>query len=184
MGSGIGLATVHGIVSDCGGFTRVESERGKGTVCHVYFPVFDAEAAPVETKQESLSGGDERILIVDDEESLVDMYEATLQRLGYRVTAFDNSLETLAVFRSTPESFDLVITDQTMPGMVGTELAEKIRQLRPDIPVILCTGNSPMVSGETAEQIGISKFILKPVSRKDLAIAVRQVLDKGKSRKP
>jgi len=181
-GSGIGLATVHGIVSDCGGFTRVESAPGKGTAFHVYFPVFAAQIAPAETKQETLPGGEERILIVDDEEALVGMYEATLQRLGYRVTACASSLEMLAAFRSSPESFDLVITDQTMPGMAGTELAIKIRQIRPDIPVILCTGYSSMVSEETAEQASIAKFLLKPVSRKDLAVAVREVLDRGRIR--
>jgi len=181
-GSGMGLALVHGIVQGCGGFIKVESEPGEGTTFHVYFPAIEEGPSfgEEDRKPESLPAGDERILAVDDEESIVGVYKATLESLGYKVTAQFSSKDTLEVFRTSPESFDLIITDQTMPHLPGSELAKEILQIRPDIPIILCTGYSSMISEEKAKKIGIAEFLMKPVSKRDLAVAVRDVLDRGK----
>lgn len=124
-----------------------------------------------------LPRGNERILAVDDEEVIAGLYKASLQRLGYTVTTHTSSEEALATFKAAPDSFDLVLTDQTMPRLSGSELAKKILAIRPDIPIILCTGYSSMVSEEKAKKIGIAGFTMKPVNRKKLAIIVRKVLD-------
>ena len=182
-GTGMGLALVHGIVQGCGGFIKVESKPGKGSTFHVYFPVTEEKAEKVkEEKQEPLPKGDERILAVDDEEVIVGLYKAILERLGYKVTAHCSSEKALEAFQSSPDSFDLVITDQTMPHLPGSELAKEILQIRPDIPIIFCTGYSSMVSEEKAKEIGIERFAMKPVSNKDLVITVREVLDKSNTK--
>jgi len=181
-GTGMGLALVHGIVQSCGGFIRVESEPGKGTTFHIYFPALDEKNVEVtEEKQELFPTGDGRILAVDDEEVIVGMYQTTLEKLGYKLSAYSSSEQAFEVFRDSPDNFDLVITDQTMPGIGGSELAKKILQIRPDIPIILCTGYSSLISEEKFKEIGIERFLMKPVSRKDLAITVREVLDNKKS---
>lgn len=180
-GSGMGLALVHGIVYGCGGFIKVESELGQGSAFYVYLPAIREEIEEfTEEEQESLPKGDERILVVDDEEVIVGMYQETLKELGYTVTAHCSSEKTFKEFKTSPGSFDLVITDQTMPNLPGSELAKKILQIRPDIPIILCTGFSSVVSEEEAKEIGIKRFVMKPVSGSDLAIAVREVLNKCK----
>lgn len=182
-GSGMGLAIAHGLVQGSGGFIKVESEPGKGSTFHVYFPAVEEGPAfgEEDRKPESLPVGNERILAVDDEEIIVGMYKETLERLGYKVTAQFSSEDTLEVLQTSPENFDLIITDQTMPRLPGSELAKAILQIRPDIPIILCTGFSSVVSEAEAKEIGIKRYLMKPVSRRDLAIAVREVLDKGKS---
>jgi CheY-like chemotaxis protein len=105
------------------------------------------------------------------------MYRVSLEKLGYKVTAHRSSEKTLELFRSAPDSFDLIITDQTMPNLPGSELAKQILQIRGDIPIILCTGYSSMISEEKADDIGIARFLMKPVDRQDLAKTVREVLD-------
>lgn len=183
-GTGMGLALVHGIVQDSGGFIEVESESGKGATFHVYFPVIAEKTLEVEEERnESLPRGDERILVVDDEEPIVNICQTTLKRLGYKVTANCNSKKTLELFRSSPENFDLIITDQNMPNLPGSELAENIFQIRADIPIILCTGFSPMISEENAKKIGIKRFMMKPVSMRKLAFTVREVLDEKSTSK-
>ncbi len=179
-GSGMGLALVHGIVQGCGGFIRVESKLGEGSAFHVYLPSADmkTETAMEKPKEDPLPGGKERILVVDDEEVIVGMYEAALKQLGYSVSAYDDSKMAIEAFLSSPNDFDIVITDQTMPNIVGSELARQMLNSRPDIPIILCTGYSAMISEEKAEEIGIKRFLMKPVSRKDLAITVREELDR------
>ncbi|MCK5227059.1 MAG: response regulator, partial [Desulfobulbaceae bacterium] len=158
-GSGMGLALVHGIVQGCGGFIKVESGPGKGTTFNVYFPAMEEEIVEVEKKQqESLPRGDERILAVDDEEGIIELLKNMLKSLGYEVTAETSSEKTLEVFRTSPDSFDLIITDQTMPHLTGAELAKEILQIRPDIPIILCTGYSAMISEEKAKKIGIKRY--------------------------
>ena len=109
------------------------------------------------------------------------MYQATLERLGYKVTTYSSSEKTLEVFQSSPDNFDLIITDQTMPHLPGSELAKKILQIRADIPIILCTGYSAIISEKKAKEIGIERFVMKPVSSNELAMTVREVLDKSKS---
>ena len=183
-GTGMGLALVHGIVQRAGGFIKVDSTPGKGTIFHVYFPAATEEpAATVEqpaTQKQALPQGDERVLIIDDEGGITRMYKAALERLGYRVTAHCKSKEALEEFRAAPDNFDIVITDQTMPNITGFELAKEILRLKPEIPIILCTGYSPELSEEKAAGIGIRKYMMKPVSPQALAMSVREILDAGR----
>ena len=181
-GTGLGLALVHGVVKRSGGFIRVESELNKGTTFHVYFRSVGEQTDITEQKpNKGLPHGNERILAVDDEAIIADMYKATLEHLGYTVTTVNQSEKALEIFQSSPESFDLVISDQTMPHLTGAELAEQILQIRSDIPVILCTGYSSLMSESKAKEIGIEKFVMKPVSGRDLAAIVREALDNRES---
>ncbi len=176
-GTGLGLSVVHGIVRSCGGYIRVYSEPGSGTSFHIYFPVVSEifhESAPV--SEPIVSGGNERILLVDDEMQVSAMVQQMLEQLGYKVKARTSSVEALELFRNQPDMFDLVITDVTMPNMTGIELSKKILQIRPDIPIILCTGFSELITKEKAKDIGIREFIMKPVLRSEIAAAVRRVL--------
>ena len=120
---------------------------------------------------------DEKILLVDDEEAIIEAIQKMLRHLGYHVEAMTSSIEALETFREQPDRFDLVITDQTMPGMTGEEFAMEMMALRSDIPVILCTGFSHIVNEEKAKAMGIRKFIMKPVVTSELAIKIREVLD-------
>ena len=174
----MGLALVHGIVAGCGGFIRVESQPAEGSTFYLYFPAShdnSEELGPEEVTQ--LPQGGERILAVDDEPSIARLYKTALESLGYLVTTYTNSKEALEVFKSNPDQFDLILTDQTMPHLDGAELAKQILQIRPNLPIIMCTGFSSIISAEKAEEIGINRYLLKPVSKKDLAHAVRDVLD-------
>lgn len=175
-GTGMGLAVVHGIVKSCNGDISVYSEPGKGTVFHVFLPVAEAERPSGITWPEPEKRGDERILFVDDEEMLVNMGEQVLTKLGYKVDARTNSIEALELFRMSPENFDLVITDQTMPDMTGMQLAEEVKRIRPDIPVILCTGFSQTIDEKTVKDKGIDAFLMKPINKKDIAHIIREVL--------
>nr|WP_268753173.1 PAS domain S-box protein [Desulfopila aestuarii] len=178
-GTGMGLAIIHSIVKRSGGFISCQSSLGEGTTFRVYLPVHEAAAPPeAETIPVNLiQTGIERILFVDDEEMLAEMGKTMLERLGYRVTVETNSIEALKIIQSQPDRFDLVITDQTMPGITGSDLARCILQVRPDMPIILCTGFSNQVSEEKAKIYGIKGFAMKPLANKDLAILVRNVLD-------
>ena len=176
-GSGMGLAVVYGIVKDLKGTITVESEEGKGSTFEVILPKLPTDAKTDSTKPARIAGGTERVLFVDDEEMLTEWGEATLTRLGYRVTALTDSAEALKAFSSDPALFDLVITDQAMPHMAGAQLVSEILKLRSDIPVILCTGHSETVSPETAKGLGIREFLMKPLVRQELAEAVRRALD-------
>ncbi len=180
-GSGLGLAVIHGIVRSYRGFIRVESEPGEGTSFHVYIPALE-DIAPTYTKTEfhDTSTGTERILVVDDENYIADLNKMILERLGYTVTATTSSEEALDLIHLYPDRFDLIITDQTMPNLSGVELAEKILNLKPSIPVILCTGYSSVITKEEALAIGIKKYARKPVNRSTLVRIVRQVLDDNK----
>jgi PAS domain S-box-containing protein len=176
-GTGLGLSVVYGIVKNCSGAITVQSEVGKGTEFNVYLPLL----TDVEDKQEAkveapIPGGKERILFVDDEAALVQLATSTLSGLGYEVVGRTSSLEALELFRTRPDWFDLVITDMTMPNIRGDELARELLKIRPDIPIILCTGFSEMISEEKANKLGIRRLVMKPISKKDLAIAIRDVL--------
>ncbi|MFC1523257.1 ATP-binding protein [Thermodesulfobacteriota bacterium] len=180
-GSGLGLSVIHGIVSTHRGIIRVKSTPGKGTAIHVYFPRIEIEPA---TEIESLvmdqpSGGTEHILVVDDDENIVHTTQIQLEQLGYTVTATSDSLQALELFRARPEIFDLVLTDQTMPNMTGIKMAGRMMETRSDIRVILCTGYSSQVNEETARVAGIKAFVMKPLDNRELAKAVRIVLDNG-----
>ncbi|MBW2489416.1 MAG: response regulator, partial [Deltaproteobacteria bacterium] len=154
------------------------SSPGKGAVFTVLLPVIEEE--DVQTEYEPVNGterGSERILLVDDEEQIVSMERQMLENLGYKVTARTDSIEALNEFSKQPQNYDLVITDMTMPRMSGDELARKLLDVKPDIPVILCTGFNEDITEEKALEMGIQKFIMKPVIKNDLATAIRSVLD-------
>lgn len=176
-GTGMGLSIIHGIIKSCGGALTVESQLGKGTTFHVYIPVIKEEALQEIVESEPLPKGKERILFVDDEEILAKMGRDMLERLGYLVTERRSSLEALETFRAAPDQFDLVITDQTMPTMTGAELAQRILQIRPNTPIILCTGYSNLINEESAKKLGIKEFTLKPLTKSTISKLIRKVLD-------
>lgn len=176
-GTGMGLAIIHGIMKSCGGMIKVESDRQNGTTFRVFFPLTSKESKKEADLFENIPTGRERILFIDDEEFLVYMGKDMLERLGYQVTIKTSSSDALAIFRNDPEKFDLVITDQTMPGMTGSDLAMKMLQIRKDLPIILCTGYSSVISAEEAKAMGIREFVLKPMIKGDIAKIVRKVLD-------
>ncbi|MEW6519232.1 MAG: transporter substrate-binding domain-containing protein [Thermodesulfobacteriota bacterium] len=179
-GTGMGLAVVHGIVQSHHGHISVYSEPGAGTTFHVYLPRVAMDSGAAETENEgSVPMGHERILVVDDEEEIIRISRQILEGLGYTVTAFTGSIEAWRTFSSNPRDYDLVITDMTMPDMTGTDLALKILRLRPDMPIVLCTGFSELISEEKAKSLGIRAYITKPVLRNDFALVVRRTLDEG-----
>ena len=181
-GTGMGLAIIHGIVKSYGGFVTCRSTLGIGTVFQVYLPVV-AQAVLSETETlDLIQPGTEHILFIDDEEILAEMGKAMLERLGYRVTMKMNSIEALTAFQDQPNAFDLVITDQTMPEMTGLDMARRLLQIRSDLPIILCTGYSSQVSEEKARAYGFKGFAQKPVTRKDIAILIRKVLNEADKR--
>jgi PAS domain S-box-containing protein len=178
VGTGLGLAVVHGIVNKNGGKIEVESEQGKGTVFHIYLPKVDSTAPIKSEKPKSIVGGSERILFVDDEKMLADIGQQVLQRLGYAAVSRTSPVEALELFKAKPDFFDLVITDKTMPGMTGDALAKELIKIRPNLPVIICTGYSQAIDQQRAAQIGIKAFVMKPVLIDEIAAAVRKVLGK------
>jgi PAS domain S-box-containing protein len=178
QGTGMGLAVVHGIVKSHSGLITVYSEKGEGTTFHIYFPSIRQEGSGVEaSKAEVVLGGREEVLFVDDEEFLISVGREMLTRLGYRVTSLASAPEALELFRAQPDRFDLVITDQTMPQMTGLELARELLALRPDLPIVLCTGFSEGLTAERAKNIGIRDFIMKPIVLGDLSRTIRKVFD-------
>jgi PAS domain S-box-containing protein len=178
-GTGMGLAVVHGIVKGHNGLITVESELGKGTTFSIFFPVVEREVVVEAETDEKLPTGSERILFIDDEESLVKIGHQRLEWLGYKVEATISPIEALRLFRSQPDQFDLVITDLTMPKMTGDKLVKKILNIRSDIPIILCTGFSEKIDEKKSKAIGASGYLEKPHNKRDLAKIVRKVL-KGK----
>ncbi len=182
-GTGMGLAIVHSIVKNYGGFVSFSSQLGKGTVLRVNLPEFAGDVPlPDNGPPEMPALGTERILFIDDEMMLAEMFPLMLEHLGYQVTTRTSSLEALALFKNGPEAFDLVITDQTMPGLTGVDIAREMLQIRPELPIILCTGYSSTVSAEKARTLGIKGFVQKPLTEKDIATAIRQVLEDDRRR--
>ncbi|MFP4419642.1 MAG: cache domain-containing protein [Desulfococcaceae bacterium] len=177
-GTGMGLAMVHGIVKDLAGEITVESRMGEGSEFRIWLPLADSLAGPeTEMPPEPASGGTEHILVVDDEIAISEMMRLILTRLGYAVTAHTHPDDAWASFRERPDDYDLLISDMTMPGRTGLELARGIQTLRPGFPVVLCTGYSEKLAGETDN--GITEVIRKPVAKNDLAAAVRRALSGG-----
>jgi len=178
-GTGLGLSIIHGIVKGHGGSISCSSKPGEGTVFHVFLPVINDDDLTETAVLELPHGGSEHILFIDDEEMLAEMAKTMLERLGYTVTVKNSSLEALTCFQNQPDLYDLVITDQTMPGMTGVDLARRLLQIRPELPIILCTGFSSQISEDRARAMGIREFALKPLSKKDIARLIRKVLDEA-----
>ena len=176
-GTGMGLAVVHGIVKSHGGTITLTSKPGSGSTFKVFIPTIENEPAAKAPTANDLPSGKERILFVDDEAFQADLGRQMLERLGYQVTTRTSSVEALEVFRSSSQKFDLVITDMTMPNMTGDELARELLTIRPDVPVIVCTGYSERISDEKIKAIGIRRLAMKPIVIRDIAKIIREVLD-------
>ena len=176
-GTGLGLALVHGIVADFGGVIDVATQLGSGTTFAIWLPAAGPlPRLPAEPASELPRGNGETIMIVDDERPLVALAEETLAELGYEPVGFDSSLAALRAFRAEPKRFDLVLTDETMPDMTGTELAREIRQLRPEISIILMSGYSSAQLSERARAVGVIDVLHKPLVRRDIAEPVARAL--------
>jgi len=177
-GTGFGLSVVHGIVRSHDGDITVDSHIGAGSSFYVYLPLIEQELGiQVEDGHESLPTGSERILLVDDDPMLVEMVKSKLEKLEYEIMATTNPIEALGLFRENPERFDLVFTDLRMPRMTGDELTRKVKLIRPDIPVIVCTGSDQSLAPEKILELGVGRVICKPLFIKELAETLREVLD-------
>ena len=177
-GTGLGLSVIHGIVKNHGGDITVSSLPRQGATFKVYLPIIDEMEVEIETDEPAIAiTGKERILLIDDEEQIIDIEQQILERLGYHVTSKTDSQEALEEFAAQPDRFDLVITDMTMPKMTGDQLARRMMAIKPQIPVILCTGFNATISEEKALAMGIVKFVMKPIVKDELASTIRTVLD-------
>lgn len=178
-GTGFGLSIVHSIVQNHGGFVKVQSEPGRGATFSVYFPVIEGSGQKTtETpKTTSIVGGNEQILLVDDEMILVDVGQSIFESLGYRVVAVTDPVEALRIFKDNPDDFDLIFTDLAMPKMPGDELTKEVRSIRQDIPVIVCSGLTQSLTADRAKELGINAVLNKPLLKKDMAMIVRKALD-------
>lgn len=176
-GTGLGLSMVYSIVKSCKGSIACNSRLSEGTEFRIFLPELEGNAVQENRSANLATHGKGHILLIDDEEMLVELGQTMLQRLGYHVTTRRNSLDALATFQNQPDTFDLVITDQTMPGMTGVDLARRILQIRPHMPIILCTGFSSVVDEDMARAAGINGFAYKPLAKKDIGQLIRKVLD-------
>jgi signal transduction histidine kinase/ActR/RegA family two-component response regulator len=179
-GTGLGLSLVHGIVADFGGAIDVATQAGAGTTFAIWLPAAGGMlSSAAEAAAELPRGNGERVMIVDDERALVALAEETLTEVGYEPVGFDSSVAALQAFRAQPKRFDLVLTDETMPELMGTELAREIRQLRPDISIILVSGYSGTQLSERAQAAGVIDVLCKPLVRRDIAESVARALHAG-----
>lgn len=176
-GIGLGLAIVHGIVTAHEGLITVSSVLGQGTTFLVYFPRLQASSTDIVGPEGPLPRGTERLLFVDDEVAVADMAQEMLERLGYSVTVCLSSLEALDEYRTAPQRFDLLITDQAMPQLTGEALAAELHRFSPQLPIILCTAFSYNMTAERAQSLGISATLMKPLIMHELAYTVRNTLD-------
>lgn len=180
-GTGLGLSMVHGIVINCGGAITVQSKPGAGSSFNIFFPVIEKQIQPGVKISLKAPTGTERIIFVDDEISIMDLGRQVLEQLGYQVKAFSSSEKALECFTSAPDDIDLIITDMTMPKLTGAKLAQAILAIRPDMPMILCTGFSETINEEKALSLGFKEYILKPISIDQIARSIRRVLDRRKT---
>ncbi|WP_161629925.1 hybrid sensor histidine kinase/response regulator [Desulfogranum mediterraneum] len=183
-GTGLGLSVVHGILRSYGGTIRVESEVGVGTTFSLFLPVVELRPPRpgLKPRQGPLPRGDEHILLVDDEHSVAEVCKGMLEKLGYKVTMRVSSLEALEAFRKLSDQIDLVITDLTMPQMTGLQLVAQLKQVKADIPGIICTGFSEQLDSSKPSTVGVDAYLNKPVLMEDLAYDVRAVLDEARGR--
>ena len=178
-GTGLGLSTVHGIVTNCGGSITVTSKPGSGTIFTILLPVCSSDEASFSEEDElRVLRGTERILLVDDEDALVRSMGRMLEYYGYTVTGQTDSEQALELFRDAPDDYDMVITDFTMPKLTGKELTLAILEISPEMPVIICTGFTEMLDAQAASEMGARDFIMKPLTVDLVALAVRKVFDK------
>jgi CheY-like chemotaxis protein len=178
-GTGLGLSLVHGIVTDLGGAIDVKTESGAGTSFQIWLPIAGEISRPAKEAVGALPRGNgESVMIVDDERALLELAEETLAESGYEPVGFASSTAALAAFRAAPDRFDLIITDEAMPEVTGTELAREIKQLRPDIPIILVSGLGGTQLAKAAAASGVSLLLRKPLQRRDLAESVARVLER------
>jgi CheY-like chemotaxis protein len=177
-GSGLGLAMVHGIMRDHEGAVDLQSEVGRGTMVTCFFPAIAAEeAGAAPTPPATPRGKGERVLYVDDEPSLADVGSRRLANLGYKTTTSTHPAEALERLRRTPDAFDLLITDYTMPHMTGVALAQAVSALRPDLPILLLTGFVEDISDEQLRAAGIRRVVQKPATLQELGEAVHALLE-------
>jgi len=176
-GTGLGLAVVHGIVRQHFGDIVASSRQGRGATFRVYLPACDVEVSSEISRQRNLLGGSEHILLVDDEQELIQVETEMLTSLGYRVSGITGSDRALALFREDPRQYDMVITDFDMPGMTGAQLAEQLLHIRPDIPVLLCTGFTERINEQQALALGIRRMLMKPLSMTTLSQVIRELMD-------
>ncbi len=175
-GSGLGLSIIHGIVESIHGAISVYSEPGAGSTFKVLIPVTDQVTPPVSTEIKDVYYGQGRILLIDDEPSIVEIGTRILKSLGYEVTGMTSSVDALKYFQQNHAVIDLVITDMTMPFIPGDELARDILEIRPDMPIIICTGYSDRLSAEDAKVMGIQHYLSKPLLKSEIAEKVHDVL--------
>lgn len=176
-GTGLGLAMVHGIVQSYRGFIDVDSTPGQGTRFDVFIPTIETEQLLEVAEEMDLPTGHEHILVVDDEEVLVDVIRGILTFMGYQVTTSNSSNEALVKFTAAPADFDLVLTDMTMPDLTGIQLSNRLREIRPEIPIVLCTGYSHQLINRRPEELGLKAIVMKPIQTGELARTIRMVLD-------
>ena len=182
QGTGMGLATVQGIFDQHSGFTKVNSNLSTGTTFELYFPLLTDQQDQLATPPEKhMPGGTEHILFVDDDAMLTELSEVMLSDMGYRVSTSTDSRRALQLFCSAPTTFDLLITDQTMPGLTGFELIQEALKIRPNLPTILCTGYSSKISEQDAKLMGVSAYCMKPLEMMDFLKTVRTVLDQTRN---
>lgn len=178
-GSGIGLAAVHGIVKHHSGTITVDGQPGKGACFTMFFPLNGQKSEIKEERPNESIHGTENILFIEDEVSIAEVAEKTLKHFGYRVEVLPDPIDALALFKLNPGYFDVVVTNLTMPNMTGIELAEALRKIRPDIPIIISTSSSSLIDEDKTRELGISEYIEKPVSISEIAKMIRQILDKS-----
>ena len=180
-GTGLGLSVIQGIIQDYGGFIKVESIVGKGSTFHVFFPLLELNSAREgeTTRDTTLPGGTEHILLIDDEPEMVEIQGARLKALGYKVTCFTDSHMALKAFCAHPKNFDMILTDQSMPKLTGMELARRAMIVAPKIPIAILTGFSTSLSEEEGKAYNIRTILIKPITEETLAIQVRAILDQA-----